>query len=175
MKVVRKNHSQRLMSRRGRSSQHQDRRGAALVEFAVMAPVILCLILGVVEMGNALDVSNKLTSAIREGGRLAATDWTDVVAEGQSPNDKVISDIRNFLQASGIPSEHVTLSITHAEGTSQGQQFDLADKNNMNKLFQISASIDYSDVSNYPSQVMGGQTIVAGIVLRAGRIQLTSD
>lgn len=173
MKVIRTHF--RSQTKTCNSARSDDRRGAALVEFAIIAPVILTLILGIVEMGNALDVSNKLTSAIREGGRLAAMDWTDVVAEGQSPNDKVISDIKNFLAASGIPSEDVTLSITHAEGSSQGQLFDLADADNMNQLFQISASIDYSDVSSYPAHVMSGQTIVASITLRAGRIQLTSN
>ncbi len=176
MKVITTTHKHRTLALLpGKDANREERRGAALVEFAVIAPLILTLILGIVEMGNALDISNKLTSAIREGGRLAAMDWTDVVAEGESPNDKVISDIRNFLAASGLPSEDIVLSITHAEGTSQGQLFDLADKDNMNKLFQISASIDYSDVCNYPAPVMGGQTIVASIILRAGRIQLTSN
>ncbi len=155
-----------------RPDDQSDRRGAALVEFAIISPVILALVLGVVEMGTALEASNKLTSALREGGRLAAMDWTDIVPNGVTPNDKVMTDIKNFLEASGVPSDQVAISMTFAEGANQGNLFDLADPDNMNELFQISASIDYSAVSSFPAHLMSGQTLTASIVLRAGRIQL---
>src|SRR5689334_21345201 len=94
-----------------------DRRGAALVEFAIILPVFLSLMLGVLEIGKALEVSNLMSSAVREGGRLAAMEWEDFIASGTTPNQKVIGDIKNFLVASGVPAASITVTITSAEGS----------------------------------------------------------
>ena len=106
--------------------QQQSRRGAALVEFAIIAPVFLTLVLGTIELGNALRVSNTLSAAVRQGGRLSAMDWEGIVPTGTTANQKVTDDIRNFITAAGLPGNQVTITITSAEGIDQGQPFDLA-------------------------------------------------
>ncbi len=45
------------------------RRGAAAVEFALVAPLFTLLILGAVEVGRALQVQSALDNAVREGCR----------------------------------------------------------------------------------------------------------
>ena len=45
--------------------------GAATVEMAVVAPVLFMLILGSIEFGRSMQVTNVLTSAAREGARLS--------------------------------------------------------------------------------------------------------
>lgn len=47
-------------------------RGAAAVEFAILLPLLLMLILGVVEFGRAYNVQLTLTAAAREGVRVMA-------------------------------------------------------------------------------------------------------
>ncbi len=47
--------------------------GASLVEFALLAPVLFSLLLGMVTGGLALSYKNSMTNAIREGARLGAT------------------------------------------------------------------------------------------------------
>ena len=50
-------------------------RGAAAVEFALILPVLLALVLGVVEFGRAYSVQTQLSGAAREGVRsMALTD-----------------------------------------------------------------------------------------------------
>ena len=122
--------------------------------------------------GRALDVATSMNSAVREGGRLASMDWKGVVSGNMTANQKVISDIRNFLVASGLPGNDMTISITHAEGASEGQTFVLSDPENRNKLFKIQVAVPYSDVSNLPATFMKDQSLVASIVLRAGRVTL---
>ncbi|MCA9042481.1 MAG: pilus assembly protein, partial [Planctomycetaceae bacterium] len=90
-----------FISRTENSRCNEQRRGAAAVEFALTAPIFLILIMGVVELGTVLDVSNKLETAVRGGCRLASTDWVTVVPEGVSLNDKIENDILNYLQAVG--------------------------------------------------------------------------
>lgn len=153
-----------------RTPQH--RRGAAIVEFAMVAPVFLALLLGSIEAGKALETSNLLASALREGGRLASMNWDGVLPEGTTPNQKVIGDIRNFLVASGVPASDAEVTITSAEGPDEGQPFDLADPDNNLRLFRISVAIDYDSVSTYPANFMGEQRLRASLVFRAGRVHL---
>ena len=42
-------------------------RGAALIEFAVMLPVMAILLFGVIDLGRAYHVKNQLKNAAREG------------------------------------------------------------------------------------------------------------
>src|SRR5690349_3462569 len=107
-----------------------DRRGTATVEFAVIAPVFLILVLGTWEMGTAVRASNNLTAAVREGGRLASMDFTGSLAPNQTANQKVEQDIRAFLNASGLPGSQATITITYAEGSNAGTTFDLGNKDN---------------------------------------------
>jgi Flp pilus assembly protein TadG len=51
----------------------QDReRGAALVEFALILPLLVMFVFGIVEFGRAYSARIELTSAVREGVRAAA-------------------------------------------------------------------------------------------------------
>ncbi len=146
-----------------------------MVEFAVVAPVFLALVLGTIELGTALKVSNSMAAAIRGGGRLASMDWEGIVPDGMTTNEKVIEDISGFLAASSIPADDVTLTITSAEGDDAGDPFDLTDPDNRLRLFKITAEVPYSAISVYPSHFMAGQVIKASIVFRAGRVQMMMD
>lgn len=55
-------------------------RGAAAVEFALVLPVLLLLMCGIVDFGRALHEQIVLTQAAREGARLAALSEPDTVA-----------------------------------------------------------------------------------------------
>jgi TadE-like protein len=48
-------------------------RGAVLVEFALLLPLLVCLILGLVTGGDALARKNSMTNGVREAARLGAT------------------------------------------------------------------------------------------------------
>lgn len=62
------------------------RRGAAVVETAVMAPILLGMMLGMTELGSAFLVRQTVTNAAREGARaasLAGANMSDVQAAVQ--------------------------------------------------------------------------------------------
>ena len=149
-----------------------DRRGAAAVEFAVLVPLFLMLVMGTWEMGTALTAGTKMAAAVREGGRLASMDFPESLNPGETINQKVDKDIKNFLTAAGIPGEHVTVTVTHAEGENAGSDFDIADPDNYMKLFTITALVDYDTISNFPLDYMEGQQVEAKLTFRLGRISL---
>ncbi|WP_045226559.1 TadE/TadG family type IV pilus assembly protein [Methyloterricola oryzae] len=60
-------------------------RGIALVEFVIVAPILLLLMLGVTEMGRALYQYNTLSKAVRDGARFySANVFVDGGAAGKS-------------------------------------------------------------------------------------------
>ncbi len=159
------------MRRRIRTQSQHRRSGAALVEFALIAPVFLTLVLGSIEMGNALDTSNLMLSGLREGGRLATMDWKDTLPNGMTANQKVIADITNFYKAAGLPVDEMTITITAAEGSNAGNTFDLSDPDNSLQTFKLQSEVLYSNVNSSTLTYMGGQTLKASLVFRAGRIK----
>jgi Flp pilus assembly protein TadG len=50
----------------------RDQRGTALVEFALIAPLLFLLLFGIVDFGRALDYYNQLTQLAGQGARTAA-------------------------------------------------------------------------------------------------------
>ena len=58
----------------------RNNRGNAIVEFAFVLPLLLLLCFGITEFGRAWVTKSVLTSAAREGARLAAVTAPDVAA-----------------------------------------------------------------------------------------------
>jgi len=133
-----------------------------------MLPVMLVLVLGTIELGTALRAQTILQSAVREAGRLASMDWRFVVAENQTPNQKVEQDIRNFVTASGLPGDDLVISIEYAEGDDEGTTFDIADEDNDLQLLMIEIELPYTSISLFPVKHMYGKNVRASVVMRAG-------
>ena len=148
------------------------------MEAAVVTPMLLMLVLGTIEMGSALRASTLMQSSVREAGRLASMDWNHVLEEGDTPNAKLKRDVQNYLRASGIniysedesgsQVEALDFSIVHANGPNEGQPFDMSDPDNNLELATIQLSLPYSQVSVFPTRVMGGSNISAKLVVRVG-------
>jgi Flp pilus assembly protein TadG len=63
-------------------------RGAALVEFALVVPLLVLMMCAVIDFGLAVYTLNNLTAAVREGGRFAAT----IPTPGPVVNDSTVRD-----------------------------------------------------------------------------------
>jgi Flp pilus assembly pilin Flp len=61
--------------------------GAAAVEFALLLPLLVLLLFGIIEFGFAFSTRIQATNAAREAARLAVVgvdDWADVTGSGKS-------------------------------------------------------------------------------------------
>lgn len=160
----------RMQSRRTKCRRTTaNRRGAASVEFAMVAPLFLMLVMGLVEYSIAINAYNTLYAAVREGGRLASMEFSAYVTPNQSANDKVIHDIRAFLNASGLPGDVVAIAITDVE---TGAAFDLSASENYMRLFQISASVPYDQISLTPVSYFRDAVIRTQMVYRRGQVRM---
>lgn len=79
------------------------RRGAAVVEMAVVMPLLVTLLFGIMEFGHRFMVYQTLIQAAREGCRTAVLGVTDT---------EVRTRVADYMTAAGLPNYQVTL--THA-------------------------------------------------------------
>lgn len=66
---------------------HRKDRGANLVEFAILAPFLILLLLGIIEFGYFMGARNEVKHGAHEGARLAAVNDTAIVANACNAMD----------------------------------------------------------------------------------------
>jgi Flp pilus assembly protein TadG len=59
-------------------------RGATAVEFALVLPLLLLLVCGIIDFGRALNAQISLTEAAREGARLAALGYSSAAVDARA-------------------------------------------------------------------------------------------
>ena len=80
--------------------------GQAMVEFALVAPLLMMLVIGVFEFGRAWNVYQVITEAARGGARAA------VVADASVTQDSVVGMIRSGLSRAGLNPDGATIGFT---------------------------------------------------------------
>jgi hypothetical protein len=118
-------------------------------------------------MGRLLDAQTQLTAAARLGARLATMDRTDLLAAGQSTNQKITQEIRTFLNASGLPDDAAEVHIV--DPTDHTTPFDLDHPDNELELFELRIELPYGEISGLPSDDWNLQ---AHVVFRNARVSL---
>ena len=128
------------------------RRGAAAVEFAVVAPIFLLLVFGMIEYGRMVMVQQVLTNASREGARRAVLDG--------STNQDVVDVVDQYLNSGSIDGANITVTPTNPEDAAFGDPVT------------VSVDIQFSQVSWLPSPMyLGGRTLSATTVMRRESVQ----
>src|SRR4051794_9788125 len=94
--------SLRIPMRRARWTGKRSRKGATLVEFAIVLPVFLMFVFGMIEYGRMVMVQQVITNAAREGARAGVLD--------NSTSATVSTAANQYLSAAGIGS--ATISTT---------------------------------------------------------------
>ncbi len=90
-------------------------RGQALVEFALVMPLLLILVISVFEFGRAWNLHQTITDAAREGARKA------VIADNSVTLDSVTAAIANRIGASGFDPANATITLPDGFHAGTGQ------------------------------------------------------
>ena len=85
--------------------------GASAVEFALLLPVLMMILFGIIEFGLALHRQAILTNASREGARLGIVQSVPAITTGQ-----IDTAINNYLGPAGIIPGTVARTIVGAGG-----------------------------------------------------------
>lgn len=140
---------------RFRCSRHRDsgrRRGAAAVEMAVVLPVFITVILGLIEVGRGIMVAQLMANAARESARAAVVDG--------STNNSVSDVAKNFLaSAAKVSPGDVTVTIT----TGSGGQVSAAQPR---ELITVKVTLPFSKVSWLPPKYLAGKNLEATSAMR---------
>jgi len=137
----------------GRSASF--RRGAAAVEFALVAPIFLfALIIPMVEFGRGMMVVNALSSAAKTGCRTGVLPSSD--------NSAIATAVANSLSAQGIQGANpievrVNGTVANASTAMQGD------------AISVTVSVPMSNVSWLPlslTRYLGNQTLSQTEVMR---------
>ncbi|MDQ0147906.1 MULTISPECIES: TadE/TadG family type IV pilus assembly protein [Pseudarthrobacter] len=102
-------------------------RGAAAVEFAILLPLLLMLVLGTIEFGRAYNAQITLTNAARDGVRVMAINNDPTAAKKAAQNAAA-------SVSSTIPVSDITLSSTTC---STGNQITLTIKYTLSTITGI--------------------------------------
>jgi Flp pilus assembly protein TadG len=87
----------------------RNRPGQGLVEFVLLAPMLLLLIFGLVEFARGWNIRHVVTDAAREGARYMAVDNNMTLAE-------VEAIVEAALQSSGLNPDNATITLVACEG-----------------------------------------------------------
>jgi hypothetical protein len=120
------------------------------VEFAVVAPVLLLFVFGIIEFGRAIMVQQMLTNASREGARLAVLD--------------------------GTTTAEIEATVTGYLATIQGEQIDVDPNPPSNAGFgdpvSVTVSVGFDQVSWLPTPMfLNGRNLSATTVMRRESVQ----
>ena len=86
------------MTTRRRSTE-----GSELVEFALVLPLLMILAVGIADLSNAFILRDKLTSAAREGTRIASAQPTADLTQTSPVTVQWVRDaILNYLDGAGV-------------------------------------------------------------------------
>ncbi|MCC7086029.1 MAG: pilus assembly protein [Pirellulales bacterium] len=133
-------------------SCRRNRRGAAVVEFAVVAPVFFLLVFGMIEYGRMVMVQQVITNASREGARVA-------VLDGATASD-VQTKVGDYLTSAKISGATTTVSPSPPSNAGYGAPVT------------VTVSVPFNQVSWLPSPLfLGGKTMSATSVMRREAVQ----
>lgn len=144
--------------------QAAKRRGTATVEFAVIAPLFLTMVIGLLQGSKLFDSHSVMAQAARDGARLGAMDRADWVAQGIQSNDKIAQDVRNTLAASGFDPDDVDVFIEFPDD--HGNTFDLDDPANDFQLFELRIEVPLSPLSTTHTNNENQFKMVSKVVFR---------
>jgi Flp pilus assembly protein TadG len=74
------------------------RRGQALVEMALITPLLVFILLGIVDLGRAYYQYTVMTNAVREGARYASANWSNSPGGGPATNSNAAAAPFNTVQ-----------------------------------------------------------------------------
>ncbi len=148
----------------------KDRRGATVVEVALILPVFLVFVFAIIEFGHFWYVRNIVEVACREGARVGCTEGTT--------NADVLAEVRR-LASTLVEPEFLDISIKDASvfdggGSAPESNSALSALPNMDvseaeptQLFLVQAELDYNDVAILPlPRFLGNATVFSTAFMR---------
>jgi len=136
-----------------------NRKGASIVEFAMLSPILVLLILGTIDLGQYINVSQAVSNASREGALVAARYET-------TSSSQVDSAVRNYMTgvypgaAQAMMGDALQISTSGGDGGSIGD-VDAGDS------VSVTVSVNYDSIRWLSGLgFLGGKTLSSQTIMR---------
>ena len=153
--AVNANHpASKKVEKRG-SFGRRRRRGAAVVEFAIVLPIFFLMVFAMIEFGRLVMVRQVLTNASREGARIGVLDG--------ATTDEVESQVEAYLTNASIPfTPGNVVSVSPSPPSSAGY----------GESVTVTVTVPFDEVSWLPSPMyLGATDVVSTTVMRREAVQ----
>jgi Flp pilus assembly protein TadG len=155
-----------ILANKTKSPARSDRRGVAAAEFAILAPFLFFLIIGMFELARGIIVKQMLNDAARKACRTGVQPGTT--------NANVTAEINNILADNNFPTSDATITITVGAETStlplNGDVADVSTARPGLDYVSVKVSIPMSDVYWAGTFFLSGSTVESEtvVMLRQG-------
>lgn len=131
----------------------RDQKGVAAVEFAIILPVLILLVFGIIEFSLLLYDKQVITNASREGARAGIVWADDRISDGEIM-DVVDNYCLNYLITFGTTNPPATTIVR--TGLSAGD----------NLTVTVTYDYDFLVLPNFIASLAGGKTLSAVTIMR---------
>ena len=107
-------------------------RGAAIIEFAIITPILIAMVIGIIEFGWIYSGYITLTGAAREGARLAARGESVGIIDTRTRNHAI-----TFTENQGGTIDSVSLSAGYRNSIPQGGSISVTVSGKIPLLFKF--------------------------------------
>ena len=127
--VARRVGARMTILRRRRGSRVRGDDGASAVEFALVVPLLLLIVFGIINFGFVFSQQSSLNNGVREGARRAVVNDPfngNSVTANPRTCDGIITSIKNQLSGLGLATGNVQVKVTQdgwSNGNSCGNTF----------------------------------------------------
>ncbi|MGQ9687876.1 MAG: TadE/TadG family type IV pilus assembly protein [Desulfobaccales bacterium] len=126
----------------------RNQEGAGVVEFALIAPLFVMFLFGLVEFGLAMYNKAVLTNASREAARFGV-----VYSTPRKTQAEIVGKVQEYLTKAGF-TETATITVTGAQGTS-GSPLSVT----------VSCPYEFQVLPNFVAGMMGTVNLTANTVM----------
>jgi Flp pilus assembly protein TadG len=127
------------------------RKGTAALEFAIVAPLLFTVVLGIVEFGRAMMVLELLNNSARSGCRVGVLSGSD--------NNAVNTAVTNSMSGSGISNPTITVQVN-------GTTADVSTAQSGDTV-AVTVSVSADSTSWLPAlQFLTGKTLSGNVAMR---------
>lgn len=146
-------------TRSGRRPGRRDQRGAVAVEFALIVPLLMLLVFGILEFGYMLNRDTIVSNASRDGARVAS-----LHGEYQDIMHSITSELAQSGIATTSPTTVISIDCEKVDGTVCNVGGNATKYNTLAEsgaTAVISISYTYSWITPVISSIMGASTTLS--------------
>ena len=140
---------------------YRNQKGQSFVEFALVLPILLVLVMGVIQFGLILGGNIAVSSAAREGARVAARD--NLLDNSDLIKDKVIEAAATYRLLEPVEYNDINVEVESETITINGSELEV-------DSISISVNGRVRIIVPFLDDILGNNTVDGFFIVRASNV-----